>query len=173
MSARALGGCYLGLWTATLAGTALTLAGAHVWHAPAPRPALDATPRVVGELMANNTPVALWPLALIALGWPALTGARLAGDALVTAQLLGHGLLVGAAVGQHPGLWRYLPHLPLEWLALAIPAAAWHTARRRARPTPPATPPVAAVRRLGPLAGAALALLALAAAIETYLTPIR
>ena len=33
-----------------------------------------------------------------------------------------------------PELWRYLPHLPLEWLALALPAAAWLD---RAPTTPP------------------------------------
>ena len=106
----------------------------------------------------------LWPLALVALGWPELPGARTAGDLLIAAQLLAHGLLIGTAIGQHPQLWRFLPHLPLEWLALAIPAAAWLTARTR-----PARP---SRRRVPLVAGAVLAALAGAAAIETYLTPV-
>jgi hypothetical protein len=171
MSARALTACYLSLWLTTLAGAALTLVGAPLGRVDAPRPTLEPTLGTVGELVAHNTLVALWPLALLALGWPALAGARLLGDALIAAQLLAHGLLVGTAVAQRPELWRYLPHLPLEWLAMAIPAAAWlhartaHPARRD-----PASAQLPLVLRV---AVAGLAALVGAAAIETYLAPIR
>jgi hypothetical protein len=117
----------------------------------------------VVELVAHNLPVAVWLLALVALGWPALPGARRVGDALVVGQLLGHGALVGNALAQHPGLWRYLPHLPLEWLALATPVAVWARAR--------------AGRRIGAVAAGLAALrvaglLGLAAIVETYLVPL-
>ena len=131
MSARALTFSYLALWLATLTGAALAAAGARLQAVEAPRPALTPSLATVGELVEHNTLVALWPLALVALGWPELPGARTAGDLLVAAQLLAHGLLIGTAIGQHPQLWRFLPHLPLEWLALALPAAAWLTARIR------------------------------------------
>jgi hypothetical protein len=171
MSVRALAHCYLSLWLATLMGAALTLAGAELGRIDAPRPTLEPTLATAGELLGHNTPVALWPLALLALGWPELAGARLLGDALIAAQLLAHGLAVGMAVAQHPEVWRYLPHLPLEWLALAMPAAAWLHARTAHHAGPdPATaqrPPVPRV------AAAGIAVLVGAAAIETYLAPIR
>jgi hypothetical protein len=171
MSARALTACYLSLWLATLAGAALTLVGAPLGHVDAPRPALEPTLTTAGGLLGHNALVALWPLALLALGWSELAGARLFGDALIAAQLLAHGLLVGSALGQHPQIWRYLPHLPVEWLGLAIPAGAWLTARH---PRPGRPDPATAKRTLVlPAAAAGLAALAGAAAIETYLAPLR
>jgi hypothetical protein len=131
-----------------------------------PRDALPAEPGTVLELLAQNTPVAMWPLALVALGWPAIPAIRTLGDLLVVAQLLGHGLLVGAALAAHGGLWRYLPNLPLEWAAIAVPAGGWLTARAR-------TGAVALDRRALMKAGALTgALLIAAAAVETYAVPI-
>ena len=155
---------YLALWGATAAGATLATVGVHMFAAPAPHDALPATLGTAAGLLAHNAPVALWPLALIALGWPRLPGARAAGHALVAGQLVAHGLLVGNALGQHPALWRYLPHLPLEWLALATPAGAWLAARRdtscRSR------------RWLGHNVAGVAAVLALAAIVETYLVPL-
>lgn len=164
MNRRAISGCYLALWLATAAGAALAGAGLHFVVAGAPRDALEPSLDTASELLVHNALVALWPLALVAVGWPALAGARLAGDALIAAQLLSHGLIVGSAVGQHPDTWRYVPHLPLEWLALAIPAAAWLAAR--AHPARPAGTTVAVA------AGRCVAALLGAAAIETYLVPV-
>jgi hypothetical protein len=65
--------------------------------------------------------------------------------------------------GAQPETWRYLPHLPLEWLALAIPAAAWRTARGQARP--------GRLQLVG-VAGCCVVVLAGAAVLETYLVPI-
>lgn len=165
MTRRALWVCYLALWAATGAGTGLALAGVHLITVPAPRDALEPNLATAMELFAHNALVALWPLALTALGWHGLTGIRLVGDALLAAQLVAHGLLVGSALGQHPETWRYLPHLPLEWLAIATPAAAWLTARR-GRPARPAATTLAAG------AGACVAALLGAAPIETYLVPV-
>src|SRR5215203_5118537 len=105
--------CYLALWLSTAAGAALTSAGVHLVVARAPRDALEPSLDTASGLLAHNSLVALWPLALVALGWPALAGVRLGGDALIAAQLLSHGLIVGSALGQHRDMWRYLPHLPL------------------------------------------------------------
>lgn len=167
MTARALTNTYAALWMATITGVALAGLGAELQHVRAPRPVLEATLSTLGELLAHNALVALWPLTLIALGWPALTGVRRVADVLIATQLLAHGLLIGTALGQHPQLWRYLPHLPLEWLAIAIPAAAWLTARR-AHPATPGPAPGGVVA----IATGTLAVLAAAAAIETYLTPV-
>ena len=153
----------LTVWTATAAGATLGIAGVHMFAAPAPHDALPATPGTAAGLLAHNALVTLWPLALIALGWSQLRGARAAGHALVAGQLVAHGLLVGNALGQHLALWRYLPHLPIEWLALATPAGAWlaaprHTCRSR--------------RWLGHNLAGVVALLTLAAIVETYLVPL-
>jgi len=167
MTARALSGCYLALWAATGAGAALALAGVDVIAMPAPHDALESSLETVTELVSHNMPVVLWPLALVALGWPALTGVRCVGDGLIAAQLLAHGLQVGSALGQHPDSWRYLPHLPVEWLAIATPAAAWLTSRTATPARPTGTSLLALT-----LASACLPVLLGAAAIETYLTPV-
>jgi hypothetical protein len=167
MSARALTSSYATLWAATALGAGLAAFGVRVLTAPTPRDALAPTLQTAAELLGHNALVACWPLALVWIGWPGLAGARRLGDALVAAQLLAHGVLVGSALGQHPQLWRYLPHLPFEWLAITIPAAAWLTARC-SRPGHPAVTP----GRVLLIACADLAALAGAAAIETYLVPV-
>ena len=97
MTRRAISGSYLALWLATAAGAALASAGVHVIRAAAPRDALEPSLDTASALLAHNALVALWPLALVAIGWPALAGARAVGDALIAAQLLSHGLIVGGA----------------------------------------------------------------------------
>ena len=165
MTRRAISGSYLALWLATAAGAAL----AQRRRARCSRAGRRATRSsrasdTASELLAHNALVALWPLALVALGWPALAGARARRRRADRRAAARHGLLVGGALGQQPETWRYLPHLPLEWLALAIPAAAWLTAR--AHPARPAATTVAVA------AGACVAALLGAAAIETYLVPV-
>jgi hypothetical protein len=159
---------FLGLvaiWGATVAGALPAIAGVRFVSGRPLHDALTATPGTALELMGHNAPVVLWPLALTAIGWPALPGIRLLGDLLVTAQLAGHGLLVGAHLAEQPGLWRYLPHLPLEWLAIAAPAGAWLDARTRH-----------GVRTddhsLALLLALSLTALLTATLIETYLVPV-
>ena len=148
------------LWALTATGALLAAAGLVELTSGAPRDALPARLEIVVDLAAHNALVALWPAGLIAVGWAAIPVARTVGDILVAGQLAGHGLLVGSALGTHPGLWRYLPHLPLEWLALALPAAAWATARRN---EPPLLIPTVLLTALL-IAGAAL--------LETFAVPI-
>jgi hypothetical protein len=145
------------------AGAGLAAVGVPVVSAPAPRDALHADLLTVVLLVGHNEPVALWPLALVALGWPRIRYVRVLGDALMIGQLAGHGALVGSAPAQHPELWRYLPHLPAEWLALALPVAAW--AQARAGRCFGAAGVVA-------VAGRVVVLLVLAAVAETYLVPL-
>jgi hypothetical protein len=83
---------------------------------------------------------------------------------LVAGQLVGHGLLIGTAPAQQPELWRYLPHQPLEWLALALPAGAWLRARASAPPHR---------REPALVAPLTLAVLTASGIIETYLVPLR
>jgi hypothetical protein len=148
------------LWALTATGALLAAAGLLELTSGAPRDALPARPGVAVNLAAHNALVALWPAGLVAVGWAAIPVARTAGDILVAGQLAGHGLLVGSAVGTHPDLWRYLPHLPVEWLALSLPAAAWATARRN---EPPLLIPTGLLTTLL-VVGAAL--------VETYAVPI-
>ena len=160
---RRAAAAWIALWATTALGAASAAAGIDALHTPPPRDALDATPATAISLLGHNALIALWPLALIALGWPSLAGVRWVGDALIAAQLVLHGLVVGGALASHPAMWRYLPHLPVEWLALAIPAAAWMNAR--------ITPPVQR-RELAAATAATLAALTAAAVIETYAVPL-
>jgi len=158
----------VGLAIAALVGAALAagvaeLAGARLLEVGMPSDALAAATGTALELFAHNVRVAVWPLALVALEWQRHTLTRWIADALVAAQLLAHGALIGAALAQHPGLWRYLPHLPAEWLAIALPAAAWIAAR----PHPRAVNRSELIR----LAAGVVALLVSAAIVETYLRP--
>ena len=156
---RSLGRAYAWIWSATMAGVVLELAGLQLLNAGMPSDPLAATPRTVLELLLANVRVACWPLALLALGWDRHRVPARAGDVLVKAQLLGNGLVVGNVLGQHPRLAHYLPHLPLEWLAISLPAAAWTATRSAQSP------------RLWPVAAATLTALVGAALIETYLVP--
>ena len=114
------------------------------------------------ELVVHNSAVALWPLCLLALDWHAIPVVRRVGDGLAAAQLAVHGASVGAALATWPELVRWLPHLPAEYGAIVLPCAAWISARQG---SPPARSELA---RVG---AAALCLLCLAAALETWGTP--
>ena len=155
---------YLAITGATAAGALLGLAGIALINTRAPHDALTADASTALTLLRLNAIVALWPIALLAIGWHRIPFARRVGDTLVRAQLLGNGLVAGDALGQHPQLWRYLPHLPVEWLAIAIPVAAWVSARRASISYERQTLLAVAVACLGALT--------VAAAVETYLVPI-
>lgn len=153
----------LALTGAAAAGAAFALAGIDVVAVGEPHDALQNSAGTVASLARHNTAVVLWPLALVALGWGAIPVARTVGDALIAGQLLAHGAVLGNAVAQQPGLWRYLTHLPLELTALVLPVAAWIAARRGT--------PISRTGLAG-IAGVVLALVVGAAACETYLVPL-
>jgi len=151
------------LIAASVMGAIAALAGVDVIRVGRPHDALSNELAVTADLLRHNLVVALWPLALVALRWPSIPGICHVGDALVAGQLLLHGATLGSALAQQPTLWRFLPHLPLEWLALAVPAATWTLARRGET--------VGQARLVG-VAGAVAVALALAALIETYGAPL-
>ena len=162
---RPLGTALLGLMSAGAAGALAVLAlpglgDALYPSAPAPSVAADAATAV--ELVAHNAPVSLWPLCLVALGWHRIPILRQLADGLIAAQLAVHGASVGAALAAWPELIRWLWHLPLEWSALALPCGVWIAARRAAAPPR---------RSLALHAALTVALLALAAALETWAAP--
>jgi hypothetical protein len=152
-----------GLVASAVAGAVLAAVGVEIIVVGAPHDALTAAPATVLALVRHNAVVALWPLALVWLGWPAIPVARTTGDALAAGQVLLHGAVLGSALAQQPGLWRYLPHLPFEFAALALPVAAWITARRSGEVNP---------TRLAGTVAAVLALVLAAAVLESYLVPI-
>ena len=161
---RALANTLIGLIAAAAVGAGLSCTGVRVLDAQRPHDALSTEPATVLDLLAHNARVALWPLLLVALAWSRMRITRLVGDALVAGHVLGHGALLGSALAQRPELWRYLPHLPFEWLAIALPVAAWSTARRG--PGRPGSWGLVALATL------VLVLLALAAIVETYAVPL-
>ena len=141
---RVLVAVYLGLWATLLGACALTTAV----------PGLDATVRarldlqmvhlsspsrgVVAALVVHNASIALWPLAAIAAD---LHRWRLRAllDGLLAVTLMANAGIVGAALSAYgTRLVRFLPHLPLEFLGLALPATSWmlHRAGGRARALP-------------------------------------
>lgn len=152
---------YLVLWTATAAGALLALLGGAVLpRVGAPSDALKASAATAESLLWHNLSVALWPLALIVLGWASIPVIRRVGDVLAVAQLAVHGLLVGNALGQQPALWRFLPHLPFEWLGIALPVAAWRVAR------------VGVAPNVARVAAVVCAALVVAAGLETWAVPL-
>ena len=96
-----------------------------------PRDAIQDSPGAVLALFAHNVAAAGIPLALAALGWDRTRGLDGVGDAIVAASLIANGALVGWAFARAGiELAAYLPHLPFEWTAIALPG------RRLALPSP-------------------------------------
>ncbi len=111
-------------------------------------------------ILATNLHVAG---ALIVLGEVRTIAARLASTAriAVVAILAGNVVVVGAAVGSYGlSVLPWLPHVPIEWLALACSAMSAVATRG----SPALDRACAGV--------AAVVLLTAAAAIESYLTPL-
>lgn len=155
------------LWALTGAltglGVLLGLLAPALAPAGTPRPTLHGTLGEAASIWLHNLRILAAPLILAAARWGAGRGTRLLGDAIVTATFLASPLLVGAAIGRHgTQLLAYLPHVPLEWAALSVAAAAWVAARRQ-RPKIPS---------LVAYVAAATALAGLAALIETVAIPL-
>ena len=116
------------------------------------------------SILQNNARVLAAPFLLWLLGFPASRTGRLAGDILVALLAAASAVPVGLELGRwHARLLPFLPQLPLEWAALAVAISAWLAARHNhAHPS-----------QLALLAALTLALLAAAAALETWATPHR
>ena len=167
MSSRALVRCYAALWLATLVGAGLALVGLRVISASVPHDALAARMSTALALLAHNTPVALWPLALVALRLARRCPSRArAGDVLIA----------GAARRPWPDRRRRPRPAPAALALSAAPAArmarARHPRRRLADRTRRLGDPDRALRRACPHRRRCLGALVGAAAIETYLAPL-
>jgi hypothetical protein len=77
-------------------------------------------------LLAHNLPIAAWPLLLGRMRARARPATRALADAMIVLCALANALPVGIALGGYgSALLAYLPHLPLEWAALALGYASW------------------------------------------------
>jgi len=137
--------------------------------APAVREALDfalvPTAGSVGEMLGILATNARAALFVVAAAWCAgrLRHVRAVGDVLIAGQAALNCIAVGAALGAYgPRALSWLVHLPLEWAALALVLTAYLESRRRPLP---ATALLAALL-------AALAVLTVAAAAESFLVPL-
>jgi hypothetical protein len=150
----------------SLSAALATLVGLEIGASQrAPHDAIEDSAAAVGSLILHNAAVVLIPFALLALGWERMPGIRHLGDGVVIASLLGNGAVVGYAFARAGlGLAAYLPHLPFEWGAIAIPAGTWFVFRRAT----PGDPPGLLLRALG---ASALALV-IAAVLEVYAVPV-
>ena len=103
-------------------------------------------------------------LALAAWARPRLAGLRPPTDVLVGVIVGANALVVGIAAGAYGATaLTWLIHLPIEWAALAVVVGLHRAARRQPLPTSHYTL----------MTAVALALVALGAIVETYLTPQR
>jgi len=151
-----------GIWTLTLLAAGLGELPSHIEAQLQLRPHTRPTIHDALATWLHNTRVAGWPLLLAALGLHRERWQRRLGDLLLAATITANSVLVGAALAAgHERLLPYLPHLPIEWAALALAASGWHLASRH-RITH---------RQLTTIAVAFLTLLALAATLETYAVP--
>jgi hypothetical protein len=163
LTLTAASGLCLAVLTASAAVASLVAIAAGASHTN-PHDAIDDSPGAVAALFAHNAAVAWIPLGLAGLGWDRARGLQLTGDAVVLASLIANGGVVGYALARvGPELAAYLPHLPLEWAAIAVPAGAWRCLRR-GYPGPRAL----LLQTLGLSATA----LVLAAVIEVYAVPL-
>jgi hypothetical protein len=155
----AAGGAVIALtaFGALLASIDPALAG----HTP-PHPTLTGSVSDALGILQNNARVLAAPFLLALLGFPSSRAGRLAGDVLVALLVASSAIPVGLELGRwHARLLPYLPQLPLEWAALAVAISAWLAARENHAPA----------RQLAAPAALTLALLILAAALETWATP--
>jgi hypothetical protein len=137
---------YVAVWALTLlAATAFTLIpGAPELARDLLGAKLTPAPRGPGvadilQIAFHNVRVCGWPLLLGVLGAQHHRWSRWTAHAAVNANLTVNTALVGAAVGGYGHrILPFLPHLPVEWAALAVGAGCWwtiaagHLARRQA-----------------------------------------
>jgi len=130
----------------------------------APHPALTGSLSDALGILQNNLRVLAAPYLLGILGFPRHRVARRAGDLLVLALAAGSTVPVGIELARWRGrLLPYLPQLPVEWAALTVSVSAWLLIRTMS----------ARYRQIVMRAAVSVALLAVAAGLETWCTPRR
>jgi hypothetical protein len=130
-----------------------------------PQPTLTGTPAEAVSIFVHNCRSLVVPLLLAAGRWDTARAPRDVADLVVAVLVLANPVVVGFALGRYPTqLPAYLPHLALEYAALAIAASAWLTRR---------LPNVSAERAASVPRCATLTLIvtAIAAVVETYAAP--
>ena len=153
-----------GVLAATAIGIVVAILDPQLVGSTRPHPTLTGSLADAVSILQNNTRVLAAPFLLVALGMPQSRLGRGAGDFIVAGLTAAGTVSVGLELGRWGSrLVPYVPQLPLEWAALALAVHAWVTAR----------PGHVTIRELTPLAAIVLALLAGAAALETWATPHR
>jgi hypothetical protein len=159
----------VGLLAATTIGLLAELFDASLFASSAPHPTLIPSVGAAASIFATNLRVAVLPFTLIALRFHMGRVTRPLGDVVLAAVFAGNAVRVGLALGRwQDRLLPYLPHLPLEYLAIAAAAAAWLDARRH-----PVNGHTEQLRAAAGYALAAVVVLALSACVEVLLTPRR
>jgi len=159
--ARRIAATYAALWALTALGTLIGRLLPSLGPGGRPHPSLHGSLADLAAIAATNARVLSAPFLLALFRFPSGRRSRQLGDLLIVALLTGNALLVGLAVGRHGDqLLPYLPQLPLEWLAAAVAGGAWLALRMGAR-----------TRTAIVYAVAVLAVVGVAAAIETLATP--
>lgn len=159
--ARRIAATYAVLWAFTAVGTLIGRLLPSLGPGGRPHPSLHGSLADFAAIVAINARVLSAPFLLVLFRFPSGRRSRQLGDLLIIGLLAGNALRVGLALGHHGDqLLQYVPQLPVEWLAAALAGGAWLTLRTQPR-TRTAIAYVAAV----------LALVGVAAAIETLATP--
>jgi hypothetical protein len=126
-----------------------------------PQPTLTGAVGEAAGVVLNNLRALAAPFLLIILRFPGARITRAVGDVAIAAILTVNCVTVGLALGRWQGrLLPYLPHLPLEFSALACSTCAWLIARDGTKRR----------RELTVLALATIALITGAACLETWAT---
>jgi len=159
--ARRIAATYAALWALTALGTLIGRLIPSLAPGGRPHPSLHGSLADLAAIVATNARVLSAPFLLVLFRFPSGRRSRQLGDLLIIGLLAGNALHVGLAVGRHGDkLLPYLPQLPLEWLAAALAGGAWLTLRTDGL-----------TRAALVYAAAVLALVGVAAAIETLATP--
>jgi len=149
------------VWLLTVVGGIVGLLAPGLAPGGGPDPTLHGSVTDLLSILATNLRVLSVPFALALFGFHRSRRARGFGDVLVGAVVTVNCLRVGLAIGRYgTRLLPYIPQLPVEWLALALSASAWITARHGGQP-----------RALRTRARQTFLAAAAAAAIEALLTP--
>lgn len=153
-----------GLFAVTAVGAGLERVWPALPGATAPHRTLHTTLAAIAQILATNLRVLALPFILALTRFQTNRASRLTADGLVIGALAANALNVGIELGRWQArLIPYLPHLPLEYLAVATATAAWLNARRLRRATQPRVTTAYAL--------VTVLLLAVAAVIEVLLTP--
>jgi hypothetical protein len=162
--AWASGVCTLALTLITLFAALAAAIDPALAGATRPHPTLRPTAGEVISILITNARVCALPVLLSLFGFQHRRLSRRLGDALTGLVLAGNAVLVGVELGRwQTRILPYLPHLPVEWLAVGAAAGIWAHART--------TPEPGEHRGLVIHAGAVAVLLAAAAVVEVLLTP--